>query len=138
MVWPQPARQRYTCSMDLRDRFAAQFAAALVDAFADTGVIARRAYDLAEAMLAERARRIDAEERRAIESEPAPGTLDAFLDQLEPEPPNWLEQPYDPSWDVDPRWSAEAPQEAGASRPSGPGLSRAMPGEADESKERSA
>jgi hypothetical protein len=52
--------------MDLRDRFAAQFAAALVDAFADPGQIARRAYDLAEAMLEERARRIDAEEETAI------------------------------------------------------------------------
>jgi hypothetical protein len=52
--------------MDLRDRFAAQFAAALVDAFADPGEVARRAYDLAEAMMHERERRIDAEEGAAI------------------------------------------------------------------------
>ena len=48
--------------MDLRDRFAAHFAAALVDAFTDADQIARRAYDLAEAMLGERARRVDAGE----------------------------------------------------------------------------
>src|SRR5689334_3123400 len=128
MVWPQATRRRYTCFMDLRDRFAAQFAAALVDAFADTGVIAKRAYDLAEAMLAERARRIDAEERRAIETESAPGSLDAFLDQLEPETPSWLAEPYDPSWDIEPRWSAEGSQDTSA-RPSGPGLSRTVPPE---------
>jgi hypothetical protein len=56
--------------MDLRDRFASHFAAALVDAFSDPERVAAQAYDLAEAMLRERARRIDAEEGAAIAFEP--------------------------------------------------------------------
>ena len=63
--------------MDLRDRFAAHFAAALVDAFSDDHAVARRAYELAEAMLAERARRIDAEEEGAIVLEPHRGSIAA-------------------------------------------------------------
>jgi hypothetical protein len=137
--------------MDLRDRFAAHFAAALVDAFADPGQVARRAYDLAEAMLNERARRVDGEEARAIAQEPLPASIPplfhrALLDEpepmLEPDPgydddldPSWLEPPYDPSWDIETRWDAEP------SRPAGPGLARTQPesGESEEAaKERSA
>jgi len=144
--------------MDLRDRFAAHFAAALVDAFADAGQVARRAYDLAEAMMLERARRVDAEEGDAIALEPrhasippadewlapAPSTAHgALLDEPEPmfEPdlaseedldPRWLEPPYDPSWDLETRWSpdvsppASAPAAASA-RTAGPGLVRTQP-----------
>jgi hypothetical protein len=121
--------------MDLRDRFAAQFAAALVDAFTDGEQLARRAYDLAEAMIAERAHRIDRDEGRAIEHEarrrslPAPAFHGALLD--EPEPmideldPLSLEPPYDPSWDLEPRWSPPP------SAQPGPGLARTVPGEDD-------
>ena len=130
--------------MDLRDRFAAHFAAALAHAFADAGEIARRAYDLAEAMLSERELRIDAEERSAIEMEPNAEPLDAFLERLDPEAfgdeelsPSWLDPPYDPSWDLDPKWSAEPPP-AASSRPPGPGLTRTQPEEGDDRKERSA
>ncbi len=134
--------------MDLRDHFAAQFAAALVDAFADSDELTRRAYDLAEAMLAERSRRVDREEGSAIAQEPRRGSLSArppalpfhgpLLDEPEPmfEPengldeeldPQWLEPPYDPSWDLDTRWSPEPPAHA-SSRP-GPGLARTQPEE---------
>jgi hypothetical protein len=146
--------------MDLRDRFAVHFAAALVDALGDSEQIARRAYDLAEAMMFERARRIDAEEGSAIALEPAapaeaqprrsaaPPALralpGALLDEpiLEPDPgydddldPSWLEPPYDPSWDVETRWSA--PEGDSAPR-QGPGLARTTPEPAggEERKER--
>jgi hypothetical protein len=138
--------------MDLRDRFAVHFAAALVDALADSGQIARRAYDLAEAMMVERARRIDAEEGSAIALEPRRASVPpvlrplsaALLDDpvMEPDPgydddldPAWLEPPYDPSWDVETRWAA--PEGEIAPRP---GLARTMPEPAagEERKERSA
>jgi hypothetical protein len=132
--------------MDLRDQFAAQFAAALVDAFADAGQVARRAYDLAEAMMVERARRMEGEERSTTVLPPVPRAL---LDEpvIEPDPgydddvdPSWLEPPYDPSWDLETRWTAEA-----SPRAAGPGLARTTPGAApaeqadgDERKERTA
>lgn len=143
--------------MDLRDRFAAHFAAALVDAFADADHVARRAYDLADAMLAERARRVDADEEGAILLEPrrasiAAPPLDppaaeppvyhgALLDQPEPmfEPdlayddeeldPSLLEPPYDPSWDLDAHLIIP-------SRPAGPGLARTQPEEEEARKDR--
>jgi hypothetical protein len=125
--------------MDLRDRFAVHFAAALVDALtnsADSGQIARRAYDLAEAMLVERARRIDAEEGSAIALEPR-RLLDEPVLELDPGydddlDPSWLEPPYDPSWDVETRWSA--PEGDGAPR-QGPGLARTTPEAATGGKE---
>ncbi len=120
--------------MELRDRFAAHFAAALVDAFTDASQIARRAYDLAEAMMLERAHRIDAEEESAIAAEPlhaSPLYHHALLDEpepmIEPDPgydddldPSWLEPPYDPSWDLETRWTADP-------APQGPGLARTVP-----------
>lgn len=134
--------------MDLRDRFAAHVAAALAATLADPGELARRAYDVAEAMIAERARRIDADEARAISGDVArswrPPAEPSFHGALLDEPigydeeldPSWDEPPYDPSWDVEERWSAEAPAQA-SSRPPGPGLARTGPGE-EERKERSA
>jgi hypothetical protein len=127
--------------MDLRDRFAAHFASALVGAFADAGQIARRAYDLAEAMMVERARRVDDEEgsaivfeaRRASVPAPPPFYHAALLDEpepmLEPDPgydddlnPAWLDPPYDPSWDLETRWTSE-PR---------PGLARTQPDAAED------
>ena len=128
--------------MDLRDRFAAHFAAALVDAFTDADQIARRAYDLAEAMLGERARRVDAGEGSFHGA-----LLDAPEPLIEPDPgyegdldPSWLEPPYDPSWDMDTRWSADPSPVEIAARPSGPGLARTVPEEVGDEprKERSA
>jgi len=121
--------------MDLRDRFAAQFAAALVDAFPEAEEIARRAYDLAEAMLLERVRRIDRFEHSAlVEARHAPtALLDEPMPELE-EDERDFEPPYDPSWDLDERPSAASP-----SRPPGPGLARTQAPQAeDERKERSA
>lgn len=140
--------------MDLRDRFAAHFAAALVDAFTDAGQLARRAYDLAEAMLDERARRRDAAEA----AQPAHhlALLDEPEPMLEPDPgfdddvdPRWMDPPYDPSWDLEARWSAEPSPQASSPRPPshdasyrpvpGPGLARTQPeDEAAHPKERSA
>lgn len=133
--------------MDLRDRFAAHVAAALAPVVADPGELARRAYDVAEAMLSERARRIDAEEEAAIARRasipPAPASHHgALLD--EPMPgydeemdPSWMEPPYDPSWDLEARWAAE---EGASSRSPGPGLARTQPDDTnhDDRKERSA
>lgn len=114
--------------MDLRDRFAASLAAALVDAFSEPDEIARRAYELAEAMIRERARRIDHDEARHS----APALLDAPMPDLE-EDERDFEPPYDPTWDLD-----ERPLPATQSRPPGPGLARTQPEAADEREERSA
>ena len=150
--------------MDLRDRFAAHFAATLVDAFADDDQIARRAYDLAEAMLAERARRIDADEEGAIVFEPrrasvAAPSLAAVASELtehhgalldEPAPmfepdlvrddeyldPSLLEPPYDPSWDLDAHLIVSPGGDS--SRPSGPGLARTQPDQDEAHQERTA
>ncbi len=143
--------------MDLRDRFAAHFAAALVDAFADPDTVARRAYDLAEAMMLERAQRTSGDERLAIEAEPhlaslppaAPLHHAALLDEPEPpyelDPaydddldPRWLDPPYDPAWDIETRWNAEPSPRASTSppppqaQPQGPGLARTRPEEPQE------
>jgi hypothetical protein len=121
--------------VDLRDRFAVHFAAALVDAFPEADEIARRAYDLAEAMLAERARRIDRDEESALveEGNAAIALLDEAMPWMEDEEID-LEPPYDPSWDLDERRFAASP-----SRPPGPGLARTQPpAEGEERKERSA
>lgn len=83
--------------MDLRDRFAAHFAAALVDAFSDEHAVARRAYELAEAMLAERARRIDAEEEGAILLEPRRPSMAAPADAHEQAPASEPSEPSEPS-----------------------------------------
>jgi hypothetical protein len=118
--------------MDLRDRFAAQVASALAATVDEPGELARRAYDVAEAMIAERARRIDADEARAISFHPA--LLDPpvdYVDYDEELDPGW-EPPYDPSWDIEERWSGGAE----SSRPPGPGLARTIP-EVEERKERS-
>jgi hypothetical protein len=139
--------------MDLRDHFAARFAAALVDAFPDPERIARRAYDLAEAMLTERARRIDAEERRAIASEQRADSPDAVPESFGPIPDephplffrneerdlSSIEPLYDPSWD------AELLRDEGRSSPpdsdvdsSRPGLARTQAGANEVRRERSA
>jgi hypothetical protein len=119
--------------MDLRDQLAMRFAAALVDAFQDPEDIARRAYNLAEAMLSERARRLDAEEALAIQLEPRLDPMPRVDEELEP---RWLEAPYDPSWDLDPRWGEEPPRtDAEQERP---GLARTQANEEALRKERSA
>jgi hypothetical protein len=94
--------------MDLRDRFAARFAAALlaradgVDT-ADGAGIARRAYDLAEAMMLERSRRIDGDEQAAIVFEhglgdeaPAPVLFayDAYDEDILADEPLWVAPPH--------------------------------------------
>ena len=139
-------------AIDLRDRFAAHFAAALVDAIAVPADVARRAYDLAEAMMVERARRSSPEdERAAIEEEPHLASLPRYHPALldEPEPPyeldaayddeldpRWLEPPYDPSWDVETRWSGEgSPFAPSSGSPvQGPGLARTRPAEEEEER----
>lgn len=128
-------------AMDLRDQFALRLAPALVDALGDPISIARRAYDLAEAMLAERARRIDLDEAQAAreaeeDEEPVhPALLDEPMPMMESEEaeidPRWLEPPYDPSWDIS--------DARGAPPSDRPGLARTRPEDvAKERKERSA
>jgi hypothetical protein len=121
--------------MDLRDKFAVHIAAVLAGALSDPAQIARRSYDFAEALLAERARRIDADEARAI-AEALPFTsVDGEFnpDELDPE---WLEERFDPTWDVEPRWSGEPASESAQEQtadPEGvrPGLARTQPADAE-------
>lgn len=125
--------------MDLRDKFAVHIAAALTGALSDPAQIARRSYDFAEALVAERARRIDADEARALAEALPFGAIAPELspDELDPE---WLEEPYDPSWDMEPRWPSDAAPEAAPDTARGqtletevvrPGLARTQPADAD-------
>jgi hypothetical protein len=71
--------------MELRDRFAVAFGQALASSglLLAAGDLARRAYDLADAMLAERARRMDADERAALDADdPPPPSLHLLDDDL--------------------------------------------------------
>lgn len=79
-------------TLDARDELAARIAA-LLDAGGDggTAAIARRAYDLAEALLRERVAR-DFDER---DGAGLVGRTDPRLDA----------PPHDPAWEVEPRWS---------------------------------
>ncbi|MCC6524335.1 MAG: hypothetical protein IT373_16875 [Polyangiaceae bacterium] len=139
--------------MQSRDELALGFALAIARPREEPAEVARRAYDLAEALLAEGARRSDADEAAAIAAEaelaprdaPALPAGAALLD----EPPPWLEEDwplaepddallaeaddahflelaYDPSWDVEPRWQSEtgAPSDAASAPSAGPGLAR--------------
>jgi len=130
-------------TMDLRDKFAVHIAASLAGALSDPAQIARRSYEFAEALIAERARRIDADEARAIADVLPFGAIEPELnpDELDPE---WLEEPYDPTWDVEPRWTAEAAPEAAkaqtveketteteASEVVKPGLARTQPADVE-------
>jgi hypothetical protein len=108
--------------MHLRDQFAAHCAAALAGAFSDPAQIARRAYDMAEALLAERARRIEADEARALADEAALVAFDPLFD-LDAVDPDLLEPPYDPTWDIDDARSVE--EIAKEPDRAGPGLVRA-------------
>jgi hypothetical protein len=120
--------------MDLRDQFAVHIAAALVGALTDPELIAQRAYDLAEAMIAERDRRIDLDEQRAIASEPSdeasePPPLEyhaALLDEPAPiHEDEDDEPPYDPTWDLEPAVTPDVSRlHAEAADKSRPGLAR--------------
>jgi hypothetical protein len=137
-------------SIDLRDHFAIQFAAALMRRQHSVQHIVSRAYDLADAMLAERSRRIDAEAAEAMSyappasvqqdswqgyahqgllDDPAPpedadSAYEAYLDQPDPGDaevdPHWLELEMDPSWEVEPRWASESSLDA--TDPADPGV----------------
>ena len=93
--------------MDLRDELAVRMAAALAASAeppVDDRAIANRAYELADALLDERALALELE-------------------------PRWLEPPYEPAWELEPRWSRADLARAAAKRASdrGPGLASARP-----------
>lgn len=112
--------------MDLRDKLAVHIAASLAGALSEPAQIARRAYDFAEALLAERARRLEADEARAIAEALPFGAIDKEFnpDELDPE---WLEERFDPTWDVEPRFTVDA-----AAADQAPDTARAMQGPATE------
>lgn len=111
---------------DLRDDFAIRFATVLVQLGHPDRDVPRRAYDLADAMLDERARRIEAE---AIAAEPSwsagYSASSALLDDVPSLPdetdhdelldPSFEEPPYDPAWDVE-KWSADPGARPGLAR----------------------
>jgi hypothetical protein len=128
--------------MDLMDELAASFAAALVHLDLDPADIALRAYDVAEAMVAERTSRLGLTEPSLddghyagwVELAAAPGepaelsAEDETLPEPEGFPPWWPDPQYSPRWDLEPRWS---PEDIAASRPpdavEGPGLASVKP-----------
>lgn len=80
-------------SLDERDELAAKIAA-MIDTHGDlgAGVVARRAYDLAEALLHER-------HHREV------GFHEAADELVEHGDPRLDAPPHDPAWEVEPRWS---------------------------------
>jgi hypothetical protein len=146
--------------MDLKDLFAAHVAAGLAHRIERPDVIANRAYELADAMLRERARRTrrDAEEHVDFESaeafewvSPAEGLWsdDSMPDEdffrpsqgLLDEPAPWSDREgleLDPSWldrENDPRWELE-PKWAAPPPSERPGLRRIAPSVVDDEKKR--
>ncbi|NUP11444.1 MAG: hypothetical protein HOW73_35815 [Polyangiaceae bacterium] len=132
--------------MDLKDLFAAHVAAALASRVERPDVIASRAYDLAEALLRERARRSPDADDELVAADPAEDLDDGMPDESffqtqglldEPAPfsdregmelpPSWLERD-DPKWEVEPKWSAPVSER--------PGLRRTTPIQAEEEKKR--
>jgi hypothetical protein len=142
--------------VDLRDYFAIRFAAQLAGGLYPADHIVKRAYDLADAMLAERARRLDRDERAAVQEEPPLSAefsayRPALLDELPPPSegesayeiyaaaeaegldPRWLEPEGDPAWEAEPKWAPDPRPEVR------PGLARTQPEVASPGKrERSA
>jgi hypothetical protein len=131
----------------LRDLFAAHVAASLATRVDSSRAIAEKAYDLADALLRERERRVendaDAAMREANESMPAPepAWLDfelglrgtALLDEPMPasergEEPDarWLEREERDPQSYDPRWARGSVVPAVEGAP-GPGLARTTP-----------
>jgi hypothetical protein len=150
-------------SLSLRDLFAAHIAASLATRVDTAEAIAGRSYDLAEAMLRERARRgrdsgpaIAGDELLTLTSDAAgaaaePSWLDfelgarggALLDEPAPvserddEPdPRWLDREERDPTSYDPRWDAEPVVVPPAS--ARPGLARTGPSTAPQRKEKSA
>lgn len=147
--------------MDLKDVFAVHFAAALAQRIERADVIASRAYDLADALLRERARRVtavDVEDHSLADlsdsddvempdeeffrasagllDEPAPWS-DREGVELDA---SWLDRENDPRWEVEPKLSFELSKEHSDKPVSDkPGLARtAPPAVVDEQKRRPA
>lgn len=142
-------------SLSLRDLFAAHVAASLATRVDTADAIAVKSYDLADAMLRERARRVRAEAADAQlaalvdDADDEPSWLDfelgargaLLLDEPAPmserddEPdPRWLErEDRDPN-SYDPRWDAEPVVVPPAS--ARPGLARTAPAAEPQRKEK--
>ncbi len=116
-------------SIELRDFFAAHAAGTLLTEGRSPDEIARAAYDVADALVAERERRLEREALRddgasmppAAESAPLwaspPGDFDrtslldepAPMSEREDDPesevdPSWEDRAFDPRWEREPRW----------------------------------
>lgn len=138
--------------MDLKDLFAAHVAGALAArSERPPREIAARAYDLAEALLAERQRRLDRVEQEesfirydfaaeeaslwhvGLLDEPAPYS-ESERDEL---PASWLDREQEPAWDAEPKWAPVASPASTATddtnvardlrRSDRPGLARTQP-----------
>ena len=93
----------------------------MLDTHGGLGAVARRAYDLAEALMQERVARDD-------------GVQQGEETLVQGDDPRLEAPPHDPAWEVEPRWSRDdrATLEERLSR-LGPGLAAVRPiGEADE------
>lgn len=126
---PRRATSPAEMSLDRRDELAARVAATLDDG-QPPWAVARRAYDLAEALIAERAW------REAVD-DPASEEPSELLMFVEAGDPRLDAPPHDPRWEVEPRWSerdrARLTARLAEREHSGPGLASARP-EADPSE----
>ena len=147
-----------TAGISLRDIFAAHVAASLATRVDTSRAIAEKAYDLADALLHERARRTDSDAetamREATDAQPAPepAWLDfelglrglALLDEPTPvsergdEPDaRWIERESRDPASYDPRWDRGPLVAQDEVRPSSrPGLARTAPVTVGEGREK--
>jgi hypothetical protein len=111
-----------TMNLELRDELAARVASGLFSSTTDARELAIRAYAIADAMLRERV--YDYEQRHDSQ---IPEAVD----------PRLVDAPYDPSWELEPRWSAAdiARRDATVARGQGPGLARTQSTETEKKKD---
>ena len=108
-------------SLDLRDEIAARVAAGLASSTMDPRKVAGRAYAIADAMLRERA--YESDWLASYEESGIPEAID----------PRIVDAPFNPLWDLEPRWTRADidRRDARVAGGNGPGLAAGKPDSSD-------